>query len=229
MCRPHRARWCATRTLRRGRTDVFAGRPASRQALLTNRFQAAAKVPLLIAMDAEWGLDMRLDSSAMHFAKQMTLGAMHDDPLRVPDGPRYCPAKCVKTLGVHRSSFAPVIDVNSNPSNPVIGNRSFGEDQNRGGRATAWPVYQAACRTTTSWPWPSTSPATATPTPIRTWPCRSSTPIWCASRRSIWYPFQQSFRGRRDGCDGGPPLHAALSTLPTPKPPPSRMPWSRTC
>ena len=98
-----------------------------RQALLTNRLQAAAKVPLLIAMDAEWGLDMRLDSSA-HFAKQMTLGAM-DDPRYVYRMGRDI-ARKMRALGVH-ISFAPVIDVNSNPGNPVIGNRSFGEDQER--------------------------------------------------------------------------------------------------
>jgi beta-glucosidase-like glycosyl hydrolase/CubicO group peptidase (beta-lactamase class C family) len=98
-----------------------------RQALMTNRIQAAAKVPLLIAMDAEWGLDMRLDSSA-HFAKQMTLGAMDDDKLVYQMGREI--AEKMRALGVH-ISFAPVIDVNSNPGNPVIGNRSFGEDQNQ--------------------------------------------------------------------------------------------------
>ncbi|MBT9393913.1 serine hydrolase [Hymenobacter sp. NST-14] len=98
-----------------------------RQATLTNRYQAASKVPLLIAMDAEWGLDMRLDSS-MHFAKGMTLGAM-DDPEYVYQMGREI-ALNLKTLGVH-VSFSPVIDVNSNPSNPVIGNRSFGEDKNQ--------------------------------------------------------------------------------------------------
>ncbi|GAB2704764.1 beta-N-acetylglucosaminidase [Hymenobacter frigidus] len=96
-----------------------------RQALMTNRLQAAAKVPLLIAMDAEWGLDMRLDSSA-HFAKQMTLGAM-DDPKYVYQMGRNI-ARKMRALGVH-VDFAPVLDVNSNPGNPVIGNRSFGEDQ----------------------------------------------------------------------------------------------------
>ena len=98
-----------------------------RQALMTNRLQAAAKVPLLIAMDAEWGLDMRLDSSA-HFAKQMTLGAM-DDPKYVYQMGRNI-ARKMRVLGVH-IDFAPVLDVNSNPGNPVIGNRSFGEDQNQ--------------------------------------------------------------------------------------------------
>ncbi|UYZ65153.1 glycoside hydrolase family 3 N-terminal domain-containing protein [Hymenobacter weizhouensis] len=96
-----------------------------RQALLTNRYQAAAKVPLLVAMDAEWGLDMRLDSS-MHFAKQMTLGAMDDDQYVYQMGREI--ALKMKALGVH-VSFSPVVDVNSNPSNPVIGNRSFGENK----------------------------------------------------------------------------------------------------
>ena len=96
-----------------------------RQATLTNRYQAEAKVPLLIAMDAEWGLDMRLDSS-MHFAKEMTLGAMDDDQYVYQMGREI--ALKLKTLGVH-VSFSPVIDVNSNPDNPVIGNRSFGENK----------------------------------------------------------------------------------------------------
>ncbi|WP_303312053.1 glycoside hydrolase family 3 N-terminal domain-containing protein [Hymenobacter sp. BT730] len=96
-----------------------------RQASLTNRYQAEAKVPMLIAMDAEWGLDMRLDSS-MHFAKQMTLGAMDDDQYVYQMGREI--ALKLKTMGVH-VSFSPVVDVNSNPNNPVIGNRSFGENK----------------------------------------------------------------------------------------------------
>ena len=96
-----------------------------RQAILTNRYQAAARTPLLISMDAEWGLNMRLDSS-MHFAKQMTLGAM-DDPQYVYQMGREIALK-LRTLGV-QVSFSPVMDINSNPNNPVIGNRSFGEDK----------------------------------------------------------------------------------------------------
>jgi len=98
-----------------------------RQASLTNRYQAEAKVPLLIALDAEWGLDMRLDSS-MHFAKEMTLGAMDDDQYVYQMGREI--ALKMKTLGV-QVSFSPVIDVNSNPANPVIGNRSFGENKDQ--------------------------------------------------------------------------------------------------
>lgn len=98
-----------------------------RQVLLTNRLQAAAKVPLLIATDAEWGLDMRLDSTS-HLAKEMTLGAMDDDRLVYQMGRDL--ARKLRALGVH-INFAPVVDVNSNPGNPVIGNRSFGENQDR--------------------------------------------------------------------------------------------------
>jgi beta-N-acetylhexosaminidase len=96
-----------------------------RQALLTNRYQRLARVPLFVAMDAEWGLDMRLDSS-MHFAKQMTLGAIQDEKYVYMMGREI--ALKMKRLGVH-ISFSPVLDVNSNPKNPVIGNRSFGESK----------------------------------------------------------------------------------------------------
>ncbi|WP_225986357.1 glycoside hydrolase family 3 N-terminal domain-containing protein [Rufibacter sp. LB8] len=96
-----------------------------RQAKLTNRYQALAKVPLLISLDAEWGLEMRLDSS-MHFAKQMTLGALPDDRYVYMMGREI--AIKLKRLGVH-VNFSPVVDVNSNPNNPVIGNRSFGESK----------------------------------------------------------------------------------------------------
>ncbi|QHL89369.1 serine hydrolase [Nibribacter ruber] len=96
-----------------------------RQAKLTNRYQSLAKVPLLVAMDAEWGLDMRLDSS-MHFARQMTLGALPDDRYVYMMGREI--ALKLKRLGIH-VNFSPVIDVNSNPKNPVIGNRSFGESK----------------------------------------------------------------------------------------------------
>ncbi|MHA6247062.1 glycoside hydrolase family 3 N-terminal domain-containing protein [Pontibacter sp. CAU 1760] len=96
-----------------------------RQAVLTNRFQRQAKVPMLIAMDAEWGLDMRLDSS-MHFARQMTLGALDDEKYIYLMGREI--ALKMKRLGVN-VSFSPVMDVNVNPANPVIGSRSFGESK----------------------------------------------------------------------------------------------------
>ena len=102
----------------------FQGGPV-RQANLTNRFQDLAKTPLLIAMDAEWGLGMRLDST-ISYPRQMTLGAIQDDHQVYLMGEEI--GRQMHRLGVH-INFAPVIDINSNPSNPVIGRRSFGEDK----------------------------------------------------------------------------------------------------
>ena len=95
-----------------------------KQAKLTNRYQSKSKVPLLIGMDAEWGLAMRLDSTYA-FPWNMTLGAIQDNSVVERVG--YQIGKHAKRLGVH-INFAPDIDVNNNPQNPIIGNRSFGED-----------------------------------------------------------------------------------------------------
>lgn len=106
-----------------GGVIFFQGGPV-RQALLTNRFQANAKVPLFVGIDAEWGLAMRLDSTYA-FPWNMTLGAIQDLALIEEMGERM--AKHSKRMGIH-FNFAPVVDVNTNPLNPIIGNRSFGED-----------------------------------------------------------------------------------------------------
>ena len=100
----------------------FQGGPV-RQAVMTNKLQEEAKVPLFIGMDAEWGLGMRLDSIP-NFPRQMTLGAIEDNQLIYTMGAEI--ARQCKLMGVH-INFAPVVDVNSNPANPVIGSRSFGE------------------------------------------------------------------------------------------------------
>jgi len=103
----------------------FKGGP-SRQAKLTNRYQALSHVPLMIGIDGEWGLGMRLDS-VEDFPKQMTLGAIQDNRYIYQMGleiGRQC-----QQLGIS-VNFAPVADINSNSSNPVIGLRSFGEDRN---------------------------------------------------------------------------------------------------
>jgi beta-glucosidase-like glycosyl hydrolase/CubicO group peptidase (beta-lactamase class C family) len=102
----------------------FQGGPV-RQANLTNRYQQVAKVPLFIGMDAEWGLGMRLDST-ISYPRQMTLGAITDDDQIYRMGAEI--ARQSKRLGVH-INFAPVVDINSNPENPVIGTRSFGEEK----------------------------------------------------------------------------------------------------
>lgn len=96
-----------------------------RQALLNNELQAVSKTPMLIGMDAEWGLSMRLDST-YSFPWNMTLGAVKDNYLIEQTG-RQLGEHC-KRLGVH-FNFAPVVDINTNPNNPIIGNRSFGEDR----------------------------------------------------------------------------------------------------
>ena len=98
-----------------------------RQARLTNKYQKISKVPLMIAQDAEWGLSMRIDS-VFRFPWQMTLGAVQDIELIYKMG--YEIGKQCNRLGVH-INFAPVVDVNSNPKNPIIGNRSFGQDPNK--------------------------------------------------------------------------------------------------
>lgn len=102
----------------------FQGGP-NRQGNLTNYYQSISKVPLFLAMDAEWGVSMRLDS-VMKFPKQMTLGAIQEEDLIYEMGTEI--ARQFKSLGMH-INFAPVVDVNSNPDNPVIGYRSFGEQK----------------------------------------------------------------------------------------------------
>ena len=96
-----------------------------RQAKLNNELQSLSKIPLLIGMDAEWGLGMRLDST-YSFPWNMTLGAIKDNALIERVG-KHIGEHC-KRLGVH-FNFAPVVDINTNPLNPIIGNRSFGEDR----------------------------------------------------------------------------------------------------
>lgn len=103
----------------------FQGGPV-RQAKLTNRFQAKSKIPLFIGIDAEWGLSMRLDST-YRYPYNMTLGAIKNLELIEKVGKQM--GKQSKRLGIH-FNFSPVLDINTNPKNPIIGNRSFGEDKN---------------------------------------------------------------------------------------------------
>ncbi len=96
-----------------------------REANLCNRYQSLAKTSLMISIDGEWGLSMRLDSTTK-FPRQQMLGAIQNDLLIFEMGEEI--ARQCKLMGIH-VNFAPVLDVNSNPENPVIGNRSFGEDK----------------------------------------------------------------------------------------------------
>lgn len=102
----------------------FQGGPI-RQAIQANCYQSCSKVPLFMSIDAEWGLAMRLDSTTK-FPRQMTLGAIQDDSLIYEMG--FEIARQCKRLGM-QINFAPVVDINNNPLNPVIGNRSFGENK----------------------------------------------------------------------------------------------------
>ncbi|MFC2115802.1 glycoside hydrolase family 3 N-terminal domain-containing protein [Bacteroidota bacterium] len=100
----------------------FQGGPV-RQANLTNLYQSETKTPLLVAQDGEWGPAFRLDST-MAYPWQMTLGAVQDEELIRQMGREI--AEQFRMIGVNMN-LAPVMDVNNNPRNPVIGSRSFGE------------------------------------------------------------------------------------------------------
>ena len=104
---------------------IYSSGGPVRQAILNNELQSVSKLPLLIGMDAEWGLNMRLDST-FAFPWNMTLGAISDLGLIRKTG-KHIGEHC-KRLGVH-FNFSPVVDINTNPNNPIIGNRSFGEDK----------------------------------------------------------------------------------------------------
>ncbi|HBB58390.1 MAG TPA: serine hydrolase, partial [Chitinophagaceae bacterium] len=106
-----------------GALCFFQGGPV-RQALLTNRYQQIARTPLMVTIDGEWGLGMRLDS-VTRFPYQLTLGALQDEGLVYRMG--VAVGEQCKRIGVH-VNYAPVVDINNNPDNPVIGFRSFGED-----------------------------------------------------------------------------------------------------
>ena len=102
----------------------FQGGPV-RQADLINRYQKISKVPLLIAMDGEWGIGMRLDST-ISYPYQMTLGAIQDNTLIYKMGQQV--AYDFKRLGM-QMNFGPDMDINNNPDNPIINYRSFGDNK----------------------------------------------------------------------------------------------------
>jgi len=104
---------------------IFMQGTPEKQAVLTNRYQKKSKLPLLIGMDGEWGLDMRLKNT-FRYPWNMSLGAIQNDHLIRQYGKRLG-AQC-KRMGIH-VNFAPVVDINTNPKNPIIGNRSFGENK----------------------------------------------------------------------------------------------------
>ncbi|MDQ3015714.1 MAG: serine hydrolase [Bacteroidota bacterium] len=103
----------------------FQGTPA-KQAALTTQYQKQSQIPLIVSMDAEWGLSMRHKEKALAFPKQLMLGANQN--LNDIEEMGYAIGMQLKAVGVN-VSFSPVADVNNNAMNPVIGERSFGEDR----------------------------------------------------------------------------------------------------
>lgn len=103
---------------------IFMQDDALKQVELTNRYNKVSKIPLLIGMDAEWGLAMRL-KDITRYPWAMTLGAIQENDLIREMGVAI--GEQSNRIGVN-FNFAPVVDVNTNPKNPIIGNRSFGSD-----------------------------------------------------------------------------------------------------
>ena len=103
---------------------IFSKGGPIKQLKLTNSYQKTADFPMLVGMDAEWGLAMRLDSTYA-YPWNMTLGAIEDQSIVEEVGYRI--GMHARRLGLH-FNFAPALDININPNNPIIANRSFGED-----------------------------------------------------------------------------------------------------
>ena len=108
-----------------GGVCVFQGSPV-RQALIINSLQAMARTPLMMCVDAEWGMGMRMIDSVLPLPRQMMLGAVSDADIPYQYG-KVVAEQC-KRVGI-QVNFAPVVDINNNPNNPVINDRSFGEDK----------------------------------------------------------------------------------------------------
>ena len=106
---------------------LFSKGSMEEYATMTNYAQSIADVPVLMSFDGEWGLSMRIKDTP-RFPYNMGLGAIRDEKLLYEYG-REMAREC-RLLGIH-VNFAPLLDVNSNPCNPVIGYRSFGEDPAR--------------------------------------------------------------------------------------------------
>jgi beta-N-acetylhexosaminidase len=119
---------------------TFFGSTPYKQLKQTNAWQELAKTPLFISIDGEWGLGMRLDS-VLDFPMQMTLGAIENDSLIYEMG-ELVAQQCLR-MGI-QINFAPVVDVNVNPKNPVINMRSFGESPDNVARKGT--AYMSALR-----------------------------------------------------------------------------------
>ena len=103
---------------------LFSKGTLANQADITNYAQGISKIPLMITLDGEWGLSMRLQD-APSYPRNLVIGAISDDEIVRLYGEEI--ARQSKEMGIH-VNFAPVLDVHSNPQNPVIGSRAFGEN-----------------------------------------------------------------------------------------------------
>src|SRR6478735_378212 len=108
-----------------GSICLFQGGPLM-QANLINQFQQIAQTPLMVCIDGETGLGMRMTDSVYKFPDQLTIGAVQDASIAFEVG-KAIGAQC-KRVGI-QVNYAPVVDINNNPDNPVINDRSFGEDK----------------------------------------------------------------------------------------------------
>lgn len=104
---------------------IIMGTPLTPGVNMINLLQSYSTIPLLVTLDGEWGASMRFDS-LVAFPRQMQLGALQSDSLIFKLG--YAIGEQIKRLGID-VNFAPSIDINNNPANPVINTRSFGEDK----------------------------------------------------------------------------------------------------
>lgn len=109
-----------------GGVCLFQGTPVE-QAILLNRIQSLAKTPIMVTVDGEWGLGMRF-TGVKAFPYQLTMGATNDEELVYRVGKAI--ADQCRRVNIH-VNYAPVVDVNNNPNNPVIGYRSFGENREK--------------------------------------------------------------------------------------------------
>lgn len=102
---------------------LFSKGTLASQAEMTNYLQGIAKTPLFVSLDGEWGLSMRL-TDAPKYPRNQIIGAISDEETIELYGKEI--ARQCKEMGIH-INFAPSVDIHSNPKNPVIGTRSFGE------------------------------------------------------------------------------------------------------
>jgi beta-glucosidase-like glycosyl hydrolase/CubicO group peptidase (beta-lactamase class C family) len=109
-----------------GAICLFQGNPFQ-QAQLLNKVQALSKTPVMATVDGEWGLGMRF-AGVRNFPYQLTMGALPDAALVYAVGAAI--ARQCRRMNIH-VNYAPVVDINNNPANPVIGVRSFGEDKDK--------------------------------------------------------------------------------------------------